>query len=274
MRAKLAMHLCEHVGMNWDNPVAIEDIPLVEEAVNKEGNEKYQYCVLNVDELPQMNHTGSIIDSLMYKGKDAPNKIWLLYDNGHFHTITDIKQFLGVKAFCCKCCNGFYKASQALNHVCTPTDQNDSNTKRQLNKKKKAKITRFPKDKAHYLMRKEGEWCEKYQRYIIYDVEANPRRLHVPNKVIAKEYLVPGKVNIDGDPMKYYKKVTAEDNLIAEHVFNGPDCIDQFCEKFLYKPYISKPNKAKKKKKPSGHDNESENTNENECTLPYQKQLL
>ena len=224
--------MCEHVGFDWNAPVAIEDIPLVEEAINKEGKEKYQYCVLNIDELPQMKHTGSILDCLMYKGRDAPNKIWLLFDHGHFHAITDIKKILRVEAFCCKCCQGFYKASQAVNHVCTPTDQNDSNTKRQLNRKKKAKVTRCPKDKAQYLMRREANWSEKNQRYIIYDIEANPRRLHVPNKVIAKEYLVPGKVSFGGreDPMKYYKKVTVEGNLIAEHVFNGPDCIDQFCD--------------------------------------------
>ena len=253
IRNKLAMHMCEHVGFDWNAPVAIEDIPLVEEAINKEGNEKYQYYVLNIDELPQMKHTGSILDSLMYKGAEAPNKIWLLYDNGHFHTITDIKKFLRVEAFCCKCCQGFYKASQATNHVCTAHDHNDSNTQRQKKRQSKIKTARFPKDKAHFLMRRKANWTDKTQRYIVYDVEANPRRLHVPNKVIAKEYLVPGKCDFGGkeDPMKHYKKVTVEDNLIAEHVFNGNDCIDQFCGRFLHKPYVSKTSKKKKKGEPS-----------------------
>ena len=248
IRNKLAMHMCEHVGFDWNAPVAIEDIPLVEEAINKEGNEKYQYYVLNIDELPQMKHTGSILDSLMYKGAEAPNKIWLLYDNGHFHTITDIKKFLRVEAFCCKCCQGFYKASQATNHVCTAHDHNDSNTQRQKKRQSKIKTARFPKDKAHFLMRRKANWTDKTQRYIVYDVEANPRRLHVPNKVIAKEYLVPGKCDFGGkeDPMKYYEKVTVEKNLIAEHVFNGNTCTDQFCERFLHKPYVSKPSKKRK----------------------------
>ena len=63
IRNKLAIHMCEHVGFDWHERVAIDDIPLVEEAINKEGKDKYQYCVLNIDELPQMNHTGSIMDS-------------------------------------------------------------------------------------------------------------------------------------------------------------------------------------------------------------------
>jgi hypothetical protein len=90
---RLAKHMCcEYVGMDWDSLVAIEDIHLIEQAINKQGAEQYQYCVLNIDELPRFQHTGSIIDSLMYKGTDAPNKIWLLFDNGHYHAITDIKK--------------------------------------------------------------------------------------------------------------------------------------------------------------------------------------
>ena len=112
--------------------------------------------------------------------------------------------------------------------------------KEQINRQTKTKVTRFPKDKAHYLTRKKAKQTDKDQRYIIYDIEANPRRLHIPNKLIAKEYVVPGKIEVDGDSLRFYKKFTAEENLIAEHVFNGPDCIDQFCERKLYKPYESK----------------------------------
>ena len=35
-------------------------------------------------------------------------------------------------------------------------------------------------------MRKKANSTDKDQSYIIYDIEANPRRLHIPNKLIAK----------------------------------------------------------------------------------------
>ena len=44
----------------------------------------------------------------------------------------------------------------------------------------------------------------------MYDVEANPQKMHIPNKVIAKEYFVPGKIEVDGDSFKFYKTVTVE----------------------------------------------------------------
>ena len=132
IRNKLAMRMCEHVGFDWHERVAIEDISLVEEAINKESKDKYQYCVLNIEELPQMNLTGSIMDSLMYKGREAPHKIWLLFDHGHFHAITDTKRNHRVEAFCCKCCHAFCKASQATKHVCSRNELNDSNTKHKL----------------------------------------------------------------------------------------------------------------------------------------------
>jgi len=125
-------------------------------------------------------------------------------------TRLQIKKIIRVDAFCCKCCHGFYKASQAINHVCSCTEQNDSNTKKQINRQKKAKLTRFPKDKAHYLTRKKANWTDKDQRYIVYDVEANPRRMHIPNKVLANEYFVPSKNEVNGDSFKFYKTVTVE----------------------------------------------------------------
>ena len=69
--------MCEHVRMVLDSPVSVEDIARIEHVLNKQDAGQYQYCVLNIDELPKFQHTGSITDSSMYKGVEAPNQIWL-----------------------------------------------------------------------------------------------------------------------------------------------------------------------------------------------------
>ena len=232
IRTKLAKHMCLHVGLDWDANVAIEDIPLIEEAINKEGDEQFQYCVLNIEELPHFNHTGSIIDSLMYKGLNAPTKIWLLFDHGHYHAISDIKKFLGVEAFCSKCFKGFYKSLQVEKHDCDINIQNNSNTLKMFKRKQSNKTCSFPKDRAHYLVRKEAKLSSTNQRYVIYDIEADATVKHIPNTVIVKEFLIPGHDN-------NYTEITAGNSLIASHTFSGYDCIDKFCEWLLLQPFES-----------------------------------
>ena len=231
--------MCLQVGLDWDEKVAIEDIPLIEEALNKEGDEQFQYCVLNIEELPHFNHTGSIIDSLMYKGLNAPTKIWLLFDHGHYHAISDIKKFLGVEAFCSKCFKGFYKSLQVEKHDCDINIQNNSNTLKMFKRKQSNKTCSFPKDRAHYLVRKEAKLSSTNQRYVIYDIEADPTVLHIPNTVIVKEFLIQGYDN-------NYTEITADNSLIATHTFAGYDCIDKFCEWLLLQPFES--NKKQNKK--------------------------
>lgn len=119
IRNTLAMELCMRCCFSWDDKVATEDIHVVEMAINKEDHDQYQFCVSDADNLPHHGRRGCMIDRLMYKGIDAVNKEWLLYDNGHFFAITDIKQFLGVDVFCSNCFGCFPKAEQAEGHDCT-----------------------------------------------------------------------------------------------------------------------------------------------------------
>lgn len=254
VRTKLAQHLCEAVGMAWDSQVSIEDIAKVEQAINKRDAVQYQFCVLNIDELPKFQHTGSILDSLMYKGVEAPNKIWLLYDNGHYHVITDIKKFLGVEAFCPKCFKALYKTSQVKNHECDVNVHNDSNSKKQVKRKQKRKTCSFPKDRGHYLIQHEAKTCKANQRYVIYDIEADPTNKHVPNKVIAKEYFIPAFSH----DFNEYLELTTENSIIGSHTFDGDDCIDKFCDWLLLQPFESK----KKQKK-------SKSTRESPSDLPH-----
>ena len=73
------------------------------------------------------------------------------------------------------------------------------------------------------------------QRYVIYDIEADPTVLHIPNTVIVKEFLIPG---LSGH-YNNYTEITADNSLIASHTFAGYDCIDKFCEWLLLKPFES-----------------------------------
>jgi hypothetical protein len=68
--------------------------------------------------------------------------------------------------------------------------------------------------------------------------------------VVVKEILIPGRPK-DGS---LYTEITQETNLIAEHVFDGYDCIYQFCEWLLMQPFESNKKSKKKKKKDSGNN--------------------
>ena len=181
----------------------------------------------------------------MYKGIDAVNEVWLLYDNGHFHAITDIKKFLNVDVFCTNCFGSFPKKEQAEGHDCTSSSGCTAGV---ITRKKAHRPFKFPKDRAHYLKRREAKLSEDPQRYIIFDTEADPTTIHIPNHVNAKVYLVPGcMAGATPEEIKKYVALTDRDCLIEEHNFYGLDCIDKFCDKFLLKPYEAKQTKKKKK---------------------------
>ena len=73
--------------------------------------EKLQFSilVLNIHELPILGKAGYIYDSLLYKGDcvKGDRQMWLLFDDGHFSVITDIKAFLCVREFCSRCLRCF-----------------------------------------------------------------------------------------------------------------------------------------------------------------------
>jgi hypothetical protein len=127
-----------------------------------------------------------------------------------------------------------------------------------VTRRKKKKTCVFPKDRAHYLTRKDSVWCLENQRYVIYDIEADPTDLQIPNKVVVKEILILGRPTHGA----VYTEITQETNLIAEHVFGGYDCIDKFCEWLLMQPFESNKKPKKKKKKPEAELNAGGNNSD------------
>jgi hypothetical protein len=105
----------------------------------------------------------------MYKGIEAPNKIWLLYDHGRYHALS--------------CFKALYNASQAEHHECDIQDHNDSNSKQQL-LQRKTNTCSFPTYRAHFLVRLNAKWSATNQGYVIYDIESYPTAKHTPNKAI------------------------------------------------------------------------------------------
>ena len=75
---------------------------------------------MDIDNLPILKSTSSIYNSLMYKNNKIKSTVqyWLLFDNGHYHTINNIKGFIAVKYFCPKCLNGFQHQTTFDEHKC------------------------------------------------------------------------------------------------------------------------------------------------------------
>ncbi len=61
IRTNLAKELCEKCGFEWDKQISIEDIPIIE------GILEINISVLDIDNLPVLNSTTNIYNSLMYK---------------------------------------------------------------------------------------------------------------------------------------------------------------------------------------------------------------
>ena len=92
--------------------------------------------------------------------------------------------------------------------------------------------------------------CKTNQRYVIYDIEADPTSKHVPNKVIAKEYFIPAFPH----DFNAYQELTTQSSIIGSHTFDGDDCIDKFCEWLLLQPFESKKKQKSKSVKERASD--------------------
>ena len=103
IRTTIAKSLCEKCNMQWDEPVSIDQIEQVEKAL------KCNIYVLDANNLPILNTTTNILTSLMYKSKynEKYKQCWLLFDDDHYHCITNTKGLLATKFFCKKCCSCF-----------------------------------------------------------------------------------------------------------------------------------------------------------------------
>jgi len=239
---KLARQMCSIVGFDYNNKVAFDDIPTIikrlsiSENVNTE-DENVQYmltnvAVLNIDLLPKNGITTCINESIMFKTEfDSINWMYLLFDNDHYSPITDIKAFLGVRAFCNNCKTAFnhlhsYKKHEAKCTISAPfnplaSHRNDCNTD-------------IVSDRTQFLRQKKKKNKSASTRYIWWDSEANQEavneeakskelrlKIHKPNLVVLIEAII---------NTKCFTKEEI-DHLVNDTpptIFDGYDCIDNF----------------------------------------------
>ena len=76
--------------------------------------------MLDIGNLPMLNTSANIAESLMYESKRDRSKvqIWRLYNDGHFDMITNSEGFLATGYFCCRCCSCFARKSTFETHDC------------------------------------------------------------------------------------------------------------------------------------------------------------
>jgi hypothetical protein len=114
IRTSLAKELCNQCCMKWDTPVSVDEIPIVEAFL------KLNIYVLDIENLPMLNTTLNIYDSMIYKSKYEANfkQCWLLMDGDHYNVINNIKGFLAVDYFCHKCLSCIHHKEVYDTHKC------------------------------------------------------------------------------------------------------------------------------------------------------------
>ena len=109
------MELCAQCGMEWNKPVSLVEISIIEEQLN------CNIMVLAIENILILRATSSIYNSLMYKNGHVKSstQYWLLHDQDHYHSINNIKGFLAVDYFCPHCLQGFHHKKAFDAHRCT-----------------------------------------------------------------------------------------------------------------------------------------------------------
>jgi len=78
---------------------------------------------------------------------NSPVKYFLLYDEGHYHSINNIKGFLSIDYFCCNRLCGFHHKKAYDEHKCEECAKGCVSKK----SKQKVKSSKIGKDLQHYL---------------------------------------------------------------------------------------------------------------------------
>ena len=93
---KAAKYLCDQTPYVWGECVAVDAIPNIEQFLNVSIN------ILDLDNLPLLNTTGYIHESMVYKAAYDKGKLtcWLLFGSDRYDPITNIKAFLADRYFC------------------------------------------------------------------------------------------------------------------------------------------------------------------------------
>ena len=119
IRNTLSMELCANCNMEWNKPVSFDDLPNVEKIL------QCKILVLDIGNLPVINATSCIYNSLMYKNSHVKSstQYWLLHGQEHYHSINNIKGFLAVDYFCPHCLQGFHHKEAFGEHKCTDNEE-------------------------------------------------------------------------------------------------------------------------------------------------------
>ena len=230
LRERVGKELCNRCKLPWGNQVSFLDLTLIEETLN------CNIYILDLNNIPVLGCKIDVWNILMYK-TDSKNaeQYWLLFDENHYHAITNIEGFLAVNHFCTKCFRCFEHKETYNKHECNLTGE------------KKKKINRNDhrtnKDIAHYLKQgfckgskeeleqrllnkdddakiEEITQSHNHPKYITFDFETDTHTLtHLPNHV---EIDI---LEIDEELTHDYDKC-----LIKKESFTGYGCDGKFCD--------------------------------------------
>ena len=142
-RINVAKTLCNKCKFEWNKPVAINYLCLVEETSNININ------VIELQNIPILGGNVNLFNCLLYKSENrntTTHHLLLGNEKEHFHSITDIRAFLAVRSFCNTCLKGFCVSSTSEKHTCDTTIVK----KKVVDKKTEFKMI---KEMSHYLKR-------------------------------------------------------------------------------------------------------------------------
>jgi len=257
-RERFAKELCNKCKLPWDRKVDFLQIPLVEEALD------CNIFIMDIDNIPILNSKINVWHALMYKAENRnKEQFWLLYGGNHYDAITNIKGFLAVDYFCCKCLQCFKHKETYDNHECGETKKKKKNNKQSVTDKDLAHYLKsgFCKGSKEELEHKITElkdhiaksrkdfynedWMIKClidehdtEQYIVYDFETDTHTLtHKPNHVEIDIIKIEPKSDDKTDRAKVASLPSHEYNdcLVKSLKFEGYSCEDKFCD-WLFKP--------------------------------------
>lgn len=89
------------------------EIPIIEDAL------ECNVIVVDIDNMPEQGSNIVLNNSLMYKSLNKnTTSCYLLYDNGHYSFLNNIRGLLACKRFCHNCMKSFTDTKTFENHEC------------------------------------------------------------------------------------------------------------------------------------------------------------
>jgi hypothetical protein len=188
-----AEQICIRTPLPWNEPISLIHLPEIEEALD------CNIYVINMISIPILGCCSiNLWEALMYKSPNrGKGQHWLLHDENHYHTITNIKGFLGVRLFCPKCFRGGERKETFEKHECDEKEKKREDNKDPTILKDIAHYMKgeFVKGSAEEIKFRTSEITERkklmaiedsirHPKYIIFDFETDTHtNIHIPNHV-------------------------------------------------------------------------------------------